>query len=191
MLSTHSYNIPRNEWNNSNTFQLDYMSFDSQGTAYIGKVKFLKMKFSLFWMLKIGPTIKLLKPRQAGGRPRLLLMTEITSIMLAMSAWQITPGLRLSSQSQWSCQGWPWSNMPDVKITGTMFRSEPRMSQQVSSQLTGLMTRRLMGTLHSSWTRLVKFFDKLKFKVQRLYAFGAFTTPKLYVALGFLFPGQS
>ena len=62
------------------------MSFDSQGTAYIGKVEFPKMKFSLFRMLKIGPTIKLLKPRQAGGPPRLLLMTEITSIMLAMSA---------------------------------------------------------------------------------------------------------
>ena len=105
---------------------------------------------------KIDLTTNLPKLHLAGGLPLLLLTTEITSTMPAMLGSPTTPGLRLSSLSQWSCQDWHWSITADVTDTGTMSRSEPRMSQQAFSQPTGQMTQKHMGTSQSLCTRLFK-----------------------------------
>ena len=105
---------------------------------------------------KIDLTTNLPKLHLAGGLPLLLLTTEITSTMPAILGSPTTPGLRLSSLSQWSCQDWHWSSTADVTNTGTMSRSEPRMSQQAFSQPTGQMTQKHMGTSQSLCTRLFK-----------------------------------
>ena len=106
---------------------------------------------------KIDLTTNLPKLHLAGGRPPLLLTTEMTSTMPAILGSPTTPGLRLSSLSQWSCQDWHWSITADVTDTGTMSRSEPRMSQQAFSQPTGQMTQKHTGTSQSLCTRLVEY----------------------------------
>ena len=117
-------------------------------------------KSTIFMSLtfKIDLTTNLPKLHLAGGLPLLLLTTEITSTMPAMLGSPTTPGLRLSSLSQWSCQDWHWSITADVTDTGTMSRSEPRMRQPALLQTTHQISRRPMEILQS---KLIRSFFQL------------------------------